>query len=710
MDKGKGKFRSRVILAMLLCCLCVGSVVSPAYVGGDIAKAAEEQSTVPDQKENQENKIPDGWKKESSGKKRYYKNGTYVTGLQQIGDKKYFFSKSGVMKTGTVKSGKTTYYLTDKGELEMSKTGTKYYLPGGKKLTKVQAGDFETLLTARKIAAKITKKSDSKSKKLKKCFKWVMDKHYKQYRNFRPVASWPATYANDHFKRGAGDCHSDGAAMAYFARAIGYTKAYVCNDSNGKKHEGHCWAEINGKVYDPLFAQAKSYRKNYGVSYKTYKLHPVLHIAVSSYLTTSVRKTAAAKSSSGKAGLAAAKTSSGTVVLKKVNGKYRCYQGKKSVKSKWMTISGKKYYFKKNGDAATLSVKIGKTYYVFNAKGQLQQPSATKVVTIGGKKYRVTSEGKAKAGWSKDGKKYYAANGEMLKGIQVSGGKFFAFTSKGNYDAARTKKLRSAAKYEKDISSLKKLIGKPKKTSYYDGCFTYKGKSGKDGEWKYSNFKVGTFRTNSGKEIFMWAEGKSGIGKIPENKAKSTAASAKPKTKAQKLKAKVNSVVGSKVRTSDDQNTKLKKLFVYTDSFQSKSVAETDCFDKWAKKKAYKGWEKDFAKDFAYEMFTKKSGSCYHYSAAYAYLAKKILGNGDTKNVRIAIGRTNGFSGKWQDHAWTEVKIGGTWYVCDPTLDVSKAKTKNNYGKYYFLKKKSDTNIGKVYNDYKNTKYVYVTL
>lgn len=229
-------------------------------------------------------------------KKKYYldQNGVRVSGLQKIGSKKYYFDKKGVMKAGTVKDGKTTYYMNDTGVLEVytkkvtnkktKKNTTTYYLASGKKMTKTQSEDYKTLLTARKIVAKVTKKSDSNAKKLKKCFNWVMKKPYITYRKFRPTSGWPAVYANDHFKKKGGDCHADGAAVAYLARAIGYKKVYVCNDSNGKKAQGHSWAEINGKVYDPLFAQAKSYKKYYGAKYKTYKLSPILHIKVSSYL------------------------------------------------------------------------------------------------------------------------------------------------------------------------------------------------------------------------------------------------------------------------------------------------------------------------------------------------------------------------------------------------------------------------------------------
>lgn len=87
-------------------------------------------------------------------------------------------------------------------------------------------------------------------------------------------------YANDHFKRTGGDCHADGCAFAYLARAIGYKDVYACLDVGPKGTNGHCWTEIGGKVYDPLFAQAKSFSKNYDVPYGVYKLPPIIRIAI----------------------------------------------------------------------------------------------------------------------------------------------------------------------------------------------------------------------------------------------------------------------------------------------------------------------------------------------------------------------------------------------------------------------------------------------
>lgn len=193
--------------------------------------------------------------------------------------------------------------------------------------------------------------------------------------------------------------------------------------------------------------------------------------------------------------------------LEKENGCYRYYQNGKLIKKSWKTINGRKYYFQKNGNAAVGSCKINKKYYIFNTKGQMYQPSKTKVVSVNGIKYRVNSKGRAVSGWDSKKKYYYQENGRMAAGIiTIKSGyncKFYCFNKNGKYNAAKTKKLQKAAQYEKNMKDVYALIGKPKK-SYYDvGCYS---PNGKDGVLTYDNFIVHTFRYNNGKEIFMAVE------------------------------------------------------------------------------------------------------------------------------------------------------------------------------------------------------------
>jgi glucan-binding YG repeat protein len=203
---------------------------------------------------------------EINGKYYYFKaSGEVVTGTKKIDKKWYFFNKKGVRQSKTVKEDGVTYYINSKGCLEAYKDGKNYYKPNGKEMTKYEKDDYTTLQTARSIVSEITTSKMTKKQKLKVCFAWVMKKPYVMRRKFTGAKGWPALYANDHFKRGGGDCHADASALAYLARAIGYTDVYVCIDANDYRiARSHSWAQINGYVYDPLFAQSKSYSKYYG--------------------------------------------------------------------------------------------------------------------------------------------------------------------------------------------------------------------------------------------------------------------------------------------------------------------------------------------------------------------------------------------------------------------------------------------------------------
>lgn len=219
-----------------------------------------------------------GWKKNAKSKKRYYINGKKASGLIKLKKKTYYFKK-GIPQTGEVKLGKKKYYyFDDKGVLEGYKIKSKYYKPNGKKMDSIKARDFEALQNARKTISQITGSGMSKSEKLETCFRWIMNNPYTAFRPFSNQTHWPSLFANDHFKNGRGDCISDASAFAYMAKALGYKNVYVCADSSN--NSAHSWAEINGRVYDPLFAQVKGYSRNYGSSYATYGLYYELHVKI----------------------------------------------------------------------------------------------------------------------------------------------------------------------------------------------------------------------------------------------------------------------------------------------------------------------------------------------------------------------------------------------------------------------------------------------
>jgi hypothetical protein len=111
------------------------------------------------------------------------------------------------------------------------------------------------------------------------------------------------------------------------------------------------------------------------------------------------------------------------------------------------------------------------------------------------------SSEKAK-GWTKDKKSYYLKSGKKATGVWYIKQKLYYFSKKGVYNAKKTKQIRKAATYEKDITDLAKLLGKPKSKKYMDSCYG----PGKDGIWTYAHFKVYTYKDTDGKEIFLGIE------------------------------------------------------------------------------------------------------------------------------------------------------------------------------------------------------------
>lgn len=189
------------------------------------------------------------------------------------------------------------------------------------------------------------------------------------------------------------------------------------------------------------------------------------------------------------------------------DGHFRYYEDGQPVTERWITTDGHTYYFNEDGNAAVLKCNIDGTYYVFDKDGRLLLPSAKKVVRVETpdekvQTYYIDTKGRAVSGWFADKLYYFDKTGEMVTGITVIKEKFYSFYASGKLNQNKTQKLRKAAKYEQPFSNLKKYIGNPKKSKYYDSCYG----TGKDGILTYNGFKVYTYKPVQGAEIFMGAE------------------------------------------------------------------------------------------------------------------------------------------------------------------------------------------------------------
>ena len=188
------------------------------------------------------------------------KNAEIVRGWFRYRGNIYFFNR----KKGQL-SHKSRVEGVKLGKYGIAKTGT---------LNRERA---DTYLKAVKTLRKITRVSDKKSVKLYKCYKWVMQYGYVRHRTMKQMMqqsnwrkTWDIVFANDIFDRHSGCCVSDAAAFALLAKECGYKKVTLCCDT------GHAWDDIGGRLYDPLFAKARDFNRNYHARYTDYRINPAI--------------------------------------------------------------------------------------------------------------------------------------------------------------------------------------------------------------------------------------------------------------------------------------------------------------------------------------------------------------------------------------------------------------------------------------------------
>ena len=210
------------------------------------------------------------------GKTYYIVKGKKVKNkVVTIKSSRYLFDEKGVMVKGWAKYNKHFYFFgRSNGKQLKNRTidGIRICKNGRAKITRLNAQKIKTMIRARKMVDKICKATDSQKVKLRKCFDWIADRPYKRYRFLNKIykeKGWEYIFANDIFIKGEGCCVSQSSALAFMAHECGYKTVYVVHDT------GHAWMEINGKVYDALFAKAKDYEKYYGLLYKDYGCHAV---------------------------------------------------------------------------------------------------------------------------------------------------------------------------------------------------------------------------------------------------------------------------------------------------------------------------------------------------------------------------------------------------------------------------------------------------
>ena len=182
---------------------------------------------------------------------------------------------AGNMLTGWVKDG-DYYYYCDRGNgtlqyncyvngIWVGEDGSAYTY--GNDYYKI-----DTMIMADDIVDSYVTAYASTSYQISECCEYVIQFPYYQYRKLNTIMDtdyWASEFARDIFVNGQGCCVSEAAALAFLFTELNVGTAYVDHDT------GHAWTELNGRYYDPLFAEAKGYEYLNMSPSDYYTNHPV---------------------------------------------------------------------------------------------------------------------------------------------------------------------------------------------------------------------------------------------------------------------------------------------------------------------------------------------------------------------------------------------------------------------------------------------------
>lgn len=268
------------VVRKVLFILCVGFLVFCVFHIKPQRAEAAKKTSVQIQVNNKKVKLEllQGKIKSEKGKLYFYKEGrkkSYRGGFFLYKKQVYYAAKTGVLLTGWQKIRGNYYFFTrDRGRMVRDKEVELVSInPYGIVKSKKGMKRAKTYVKARQIVEKISKASDSKEKKLYQCYLWLEKFPYHQYRTLEEVnlkSAWDLEYANDIFQNKQGCCVSEASAFAMLAVACGYKKVTLCADG------GHSWVDINYKLYDPLFAEARDFASNYNANYSDYRRNPLI--------------------------------------------------------------------------------------------------------------------------------------------------------------------------------------------------------------------------------------------------------------------------------------------------------------------------------------------------------------------------------------------------------------------------------------------------
>ena len=178
---------------------------------------------------------------------------------------KYYLILQGRLQTTDITWKKDKYYINLDGTVAYYSRRSKYFQPSGKKMSSLKSSEARTRQQARKVIRVITKKSMTRKQKLETCFQWVVD-HYGYYeKTCNGKKGWTSVSGYQLLRHGSGDCRVLAAGFAFLASELGYQDVAICQDSVNRFSGCHCWAQVDGKCFDPLFYNSNRPRRRMAV-------------------------------------------------------------------------------------------------------------------------------------------------------------------------------------------------------------------------------------------------------------------------------------------------------------------------------------------------------------------------------------------------------------------------------------------------------------
>lgn len=305
-------------------------------------------------------------------------------------------------------------------------------------------------------------------------------------------------------------------------------------------------------------------------------------------------------------------------------------------------IEEETYYFEPHsGEMQTGFQKMdGETYYFAPETGKM----LTGKQEISGRHYYFEKDGVMYTGWYTAGEKeyYYSLKtGEMLTGRHEIGSSAYYFNEKGVLKTAGWIKADGRTYYSNRNGKLQSGLKKIDQKTYY---------------FSEENNRMLTGWQEIDDKTYYFSSSEENKGMMLKNCIAGT------------KKEGYCYVDGSGIQIKASEVKKAVAFVIsHTDPDTSRDVKLRECYDALWKSCSYQRfYDIPSAKSmpaYANYMFAHKRGNCFRYAASFAYIAK-VPGY----ESRVNTGTISSAGGGMTPHGWTEVKVNGTWYMCDANM------------------------------------------